>query len=438
MWRRVLSKRLLLGLAGIGAVCVVALLALAWRPAIPPIDPPTPSSFAPELVAKGEILASAGDCGACHTGNPAQPYAGGYAFWTSFGVVNSTNITPDPETGIGRWSEAAFARAMREGVARDGSQLFPVFPFDHFTKLTDFDIKAIYAYLMTVPPVKATAAAVPNSLPFPLSVRALQAGWKMLYLDKGPYRPNPAKSAEWNRGAYLAEGLTHCGACHTRRNVFGAEQAGHPYGGEFLQGWLAWPLDISPSPAPWTKDDYFTYLRGGTTIHGRAIGPMESVIKSLAKLPDSDIQAIATYFVEIERPGRPSADAAVAKALAASAKQIGLERDRGGRLYRAACSSCHDNGGSTPIATPAELGLSSALWYDWPYNFMRAVIDGVGVEPGSTGPMMPPFGSVLSDSDITAIGNYLRRTRTGQRDWLESENWAGKVRANPQTVPWLR
>jgi mono/diheme cytochrome c family protein len=432
MWRQVLSKRLLLGLAGIGAVCVVALLAFAWRPAIAPIDPPAPSSFPRELVAKGEILASAGDCGTCHTSNPVQPYAGGYAFSTPFGVVHSTNITPDPETGIGRWSEAAFTRAMREGVARDGSQLFPAFPFDHFTKLSDDDIKAIYAYLMTVPPAKA--AAMPNRLSFPANVRALQAAWKMLYLHEGPYRPNPAKSAEWNRGAYLAEGIAHCGACHTRRNVFGAEQVGHPYGGEFLQGWIAWPLDVSPSPARWTKDDYVTYLRGGTTVHGRATGPMGSVVKGLAKLPDSDIQAIATYFVELDRPPRPNADAAVAKALAAATPKNGLDRERGARLYVAACGSCHDHVGPGR----AELALSSALWYDYPYSFLRAVLNGIGSEQDAPGPMMPAFRDIMNDADITAIGNYLRRTRTGQGDWSESENWAAKVRADPQAVPWAR
>ncbi len=436
MWRRVLSKRLLLGLAGIGAVCVLALLAFAWRPAIAPIDPPAPSSFAPALVAKGEILASAGNCAICHTGAADRPYAGGYPFVTPFGTVYSTNITPDPDTGIGRWSEAAFMRALREGVARDGTQLFPAFPFDHFTKLTDDDIKALYAYFMSLPPVKAPTKA--NALDFPVSVRALQAGWKLLFLDEGPYRPDPGKSAEWNRGAYLVEGIAHCGACHTRRNVFGAEQAGHPYGGELVEGWVAWPLEVSPSPARWTKNDYVTYLRGGTTLHGRASGPMGSVVRGLAKLPDSDIQAIATYFVEMDRPGRPNADAAVAKALAASTLQSGLERDRGARLYIAACASCHDNGGSTPTATRAELGLSSALWYDYPYKFLSAVLDGIGSERDAPGAMMPPFRDVLSDSDISAIANYLRRTRTDRREWPESEDWVPQMRSRPQSLPWAR
>ena len=436
MWRQVLSKRLLLGLAGIGAVCVLALLAFAWRPAIAPIDPLAPSSFAPTLVAKGEMLASAGNCAACHTAVDGQLNAGNHGLRTPFGTILSTNITPDRETGIGRWSEAAFRRALRDGVARDGSHLFPAFPFDHFTKLTDDDIGALYAYLMTVPAVKSSTRI--NDFPFPLDVRPLQAVWKMLFLDRGPYRPDPARSPEWNRGAYLAEGLAHCGACHTRRNVFGAEQAGHPYNGDLIDGRIAWPLDISPSPARWTKDDYFTFLRGGTTVHGRAIGPMGGVVKNLTTLPEADIEAIATYFVEFERANPPSAQAAVARALAAREQRGGLERDRGGRLYIAACASCHDNIGSTSPAMRSDLGLSSAVWSDYPYNFIRAVLDGIGGERDVHGPMMPPFREILSDADIAAIGNYLRRTRTTERPWLIIEEWTALTRALPNSLPWYR
>ncbi|MFI5001919.1 MAG: c-type cytochrome [Reyranellales bacterium] len=414
----------------------MALLAFAWRPAITPIDPPAPSSFAPELVAKGEVLASAGNCATCHTAAGGPRYAGGHRLTTPFGTIYSTNITPDPEHGIGRWSEAAFERALRDGVARDGSQLFPAFPFDHFTKLTDDDIKALYAYLMTVTPVATSARA--NTMPFPADIRALQAGWKAVFLDKGPYRPDPARSAEWNRGAYLAEGLAHCGACHTRRNVLGAEQAGHPYGGDLVEGWIAWPLDVSPSPARWTKDDYFAFLRGGTTVHGRAIGPMGTVVKNLARLPDSDIQAIATYFVEFDRATSASADATAAKALARSTLPSDLEDDRGARLYAERCGSCHENGGATARTARSELAIASSLWSDWPYNFVRVVLDGIGGSRDTPGPTMPAFRETLSDIDITDIGNYLRRTRTTQRAWPVSENWVSQVRENPLTVPWNR
>ena len=191
--------------------------ALAWRPAIAPISPPAPDSFAPELVAKGEALAGGGYCAECHTAKGGQTFAGGYPMATPFGVLYSTNITPDPETGIGTWSEAAFARAMREGIARDGSHLLPGFPYDHFSKLSDDDVKALYAYFMTRAPIKASAP--PNTIPFPLNIRALQEGWKILFFRPGRFEAVAGKSAEWNRGAYLALGLSHCGACHTPRNL---------------------------------------------------------------------------------------------------------------------------------------------------------------------------------------------------------------------------
>jgi len=222
-------KRLLIGIA---ALCVLGLLgfgALAWKPAIVPINPPAPQSFAPELVARGEALAGGGFCAVCHTAKGGRKFAGGYAMQTPFGVIYSTNITPDPETGIGAWSEAAFARAMHEGVARDGSLLFPAFPYDHFAKLSDDDVRALYAYFMTRTPVRSSAKT--NTIPFPLNIRYLQEGWKLLFFRPGRFRPDAGKSAEWNRGAYLALGLSHCGACHTPRNMLGAEEAGEPYAG---------------------------------------------------------------------------------------------------------------------------------------------------------------------------------------------------------------
>ena len=218
--------RRLLGLICVIAVGVVAYAALAWRPSIAPIEPPAPQSFAAEQVARGKMLASAGNCAACHTVAGGPAFAGGYAMPTPFGTIYTTNITPDRETGIGAWSLAAFTRALREGVSRDGKHLFPAFPYNHFALLTDDDIGALYAYLMSLPPVKARTQ--PNTIPFPLDIRALQAGWKMIYFKPEPFRPDSSKSEEWNRGAYLAEGLAHCGACHTPRYIRGAEWVGHP------------------------------------------------------------------------------------------------------------------------------------------------------------------------------------------------------------------
>ena len=200
----ILLQRWLIGLVGLVIIGVLGFSVLAWHQAIAPVAPPAAASFPPELVARGEALAGGGYCATCHTAKGGPRFAGGYAMQTPFGVIYSTNITPDPETGIGTWSEAAFARAMQEGVARDGSHLFPAFPYDHFTKLSDDDVRALYAYFMTRPPVRAPART--NGLPFPLNIRALQAGWKLLFFRPGRFQPEPPKAPNgiaapiWRRG----------------------------------------------------------------------------------------------------------------------------------------------------------------------------------------------------------------------------------------------
>src|SRR6266850_8123081 len=203
-----------LAIGGVGAV-----FAVAWRPAIAAIDPPAPQSFPPDLIKRGRELAAIGNCNDCHTVRGGRNFAGGLPVPTPFGTIFSANITPDAETGIGRWSEAAFRRAMREGVDRRGRHLYPAFPYDHFTLVSDDDDKALYAFFMTREPVRAKAPA--NDLSFPLNFRPVIAAWQLLYFRPGPYRPDPAQSEAWNRGAYLVEGLAHCGACHTPRNAFG-------------------------------------------------------------------------------------------------------------------------------------------------------------------------------------------------------------------------
>jgi mono/diheme cytochrome c family protein len=248
-------KRIIIGTGSLGIACLLVFLALAWRPAIAPIDPPAKASFSAELIAKGEVLAGAGYCAVCHTRQGGQLFAGGYPMPTPFGTIYSTNITPEPETGIGRWSLEAFTRAMHEGISRDGSHLFPAFPYDHFTKVWDDDVKALYAYLMTRPPVRTPALA--NTIPFPLNIRLFQEGWKILSFRSGRFEPVAGKSAEWNRGAYLALGLSHCGACHTPRNLLGAEKTGDAYAGAVVDNWTAPPLTAAnPAPVPWTQESY--------------------------------------------------------------------------------------------------------------------------------------------------------------------------------------
>jgi mono/diheme cytochrome c family protein len=423
------KRRLLLVIAGIGAVIVIAVQALGWQPAIAPIAPPAPSSFAPKLVATGEALAGAGNCVACHTARGGAANAGGRPFTTAIGTFYSPNITPDPETGIGAWSEAAFTRALREGIARDGRHLFPVFPYDHFTKLTAPDIKALYAYFMTRPPVKAPDKS--NTVPFPLDVRPLQALWKLIYFKPGPYQPDPQRDAQWNRGAYLAEGLAACGACHTARNALGAEQVGHPYGGAMFGGWVSTPLDVSPSPTRWSEAEVFAYLRNGESPpHGVAVGPMRLVVKGLSKLPDADLTAIAAYFVSLNRPSGAALEPGTAKAMSPASPNTPSER-RGEEIYRANCAGCHDPGGTAR----SPLGLNASLWLEQqPQNLLRTVLDGIDAGDGLPG-AMPGFRDKLTNADLVALANYLRSTRTNAPGWPGLDKLVRDIRTQSMPQP---
>ncbi|HJV41758.1 cytochrome c [Caulobacter sp.] len=424
-------KRTLLGLLAIMAVGLVGFGVFAWRPAIGEIAPPAPSSFAPDLVARGEVLAGAGYCATCHTTKGGQPFAGGYPMKTSFGAIYSTNITPDPKTGIGTWSEAAFDRALRQGVARDGSHLFPALPYDHFTKLSDADVSALYAYMMTRPAVVAPAKR--NGVPFPLNIRALQAGWKLLFFKPGRFEPDNTKSAEWNRGAYLAEGLSHCGACHTPRNVLGAEKRDKAFAGAAIDNWIAPPLtEANPSPAPWDQAELVAYLRTGVSrYHGVAAGPMAPVVHDgLSKLPQADIQALAVYFAD--RDGAASRTSALASALqraaAADRLNVGPQTDPSARLYTAACASCHYNGAGQPNPLRPDLALNSAVNLDDPTNLIRVVLYGVGARDGAPGVVMPGFNR-FSDADVAKLAAYLRATRTDKPAWPDLEKKVAAIRA---------
>jgi len=412
-------KKVLIAIVALGCLGLAGFGILAWRPVIGPIALPAPGNFAPELIAKGEALAGGGYCAECHTAKGAQQFAGGYAFETPFGVIYSTNITPDPETGIGTWSEAAFRRAMHEGVSRDGAHLFPVFTYDHFTKLSDDDVRALYAYFMTRPPVHAPAR--PNGISFPFNIRYLQAGWKLLFFRPGRFEPDAGKSAEWNRGAYLAQGLSHCGACHTPRNLLGAEQSRNAYGGAAIDNWVAPPLTAAnPAPAPWTREELYDYLRTGTSkLHGTAAGPMFPVVQGLGALPDSDIGALATYLADVNKAADrlPSVPAAVSHALSYASAKAGEQFDPDARLYAAACASCHYNAGKAPLAVRPDLALNSAVHLPDPSNLIQVILRGISAEEGIPGVVMPAFGGALSDTDVARIAAYLRRTRTNLPPW---------------------
>jgi mono/diheme cytochrome c family protein len=425
-------RRIAIAILAVAFLGLASVLLLSRRRVIPPIERSSPESFSAESIAHGEALAAAGHCASCHTRPGGQYYAGGYGVNTPFGIVYGTNITPDPKTGIGTWPLEAFLRAMRDGVARDGSHLFPAFPYNAYTKLTDDDLKALYAYLMTRQPVSATVP--PNTVPFPLSVRALQEGWKILLFRSGRFQANPAKSDEWNRGAYLAEALSDCSGCHTPRNSLGGEKAGNAYAGAVVDGWIAPALDeANPSPVPWTQEELFSFLRTGTSaLHGAAGATMTPVIRdalALAVVPDSDVRAIAVYFSDMDHAAARASgvDVVVREALTTSDLAVGQSYDADADLYASACISCHYNTGSVPLPARPELALNSALTLSEPTNFIRVVLKGVGSSDGAPGLVMPAYAS-LTDGEIARLAAYLRRTRTPRPPWNDLEKKVAAVR----------
>ena len=353
----------------------------------------------------------------CHTVEGGKPYAGGTPLKTPFGTVHGTNITPDAETGIGRWSLEAFTRAMREGVDREGRNLFPAFPYDHFTKATDEDIAALYAFLMTREPVNQKNLG--NTVPLP---RLTVSVWKSRYLERGVYKPDPAKSAVWNRGAYLVEGLGHCGACHTPRNTLGAEKKDQAFAGAEIDGWQAPALDsASPSPVPWTVDALQAYLKHGIADqHAQSAGPMADVVRGLSHVNDADLRAMATYIVALDTRDAEERKRAADSALARARDSVAL---RGNAIYDGACADCH-NLGRGQEGGALELPLGTALTVPTPRNLAYIIRDGIVPREGDRGGWMPAFDSALTDAQLTDLLTYLRAL-SGQPAWPDV---AGDVR----------
>jgi mono/diheme cytochrome c family protein len=413
----------------------VAAFAIAWRPAIAAIEPPAPQSFDAALVKRGRDLAAIGNCNDCHTVRGGKDFAGGLPVPTPFGTIFSSNITPDAETGIGRWPEAAFRRAMRLGVNRDGQHLYPTFPYDHFTNVTDEDDRALYAYLMTREPVRA--AARENQLPFPLDQRFVIAGWKLLFLRHGAYQPDSTKSAEWNRGAYLVEGLAHCGACHTPRNLLGAERASAQFGGGDVDNWHAYAINAqSPAPVPWDADALFAYLRDGWhPDHGVARGPMAQVVSNLSSAPPSDVHAIATYMAGVFGAPAPDRKRRVDEVLAQANSlpaQASKNNAAGASIYAAACATCHESGRALPYGG-VNLGLSTAISSPDPRNLANIVLSGIPAVEGERSPIMPGFAAGMNDDQISALLKYLRARFSNRPEWNGVEKTVAEARRT-QTV----
>jgi mono/diheme cytochrome c family protein len=422
----------------VGALLVLAVLAVAgviaweWRGEIAATEPPSANAFDRTVVARGAQLALMGDCNSCHTRADGPAYAGGRPVPTPFGTLFSTNITPDPDTGIGRWSQAAFVRAMREGVDRRGRHLYPAFPYDYFTRASDEDLAALYAYFMTRTPVRAPD--VQNALRFPFNMRVLLAGWKALFLRPGPMQL-PKDSGPRERGAYLAEAIAHCGACHTPRNLFGATERSRPYAGGEAEGWLAPALDASaPAPVPWTADRIFTYLRqGAEKLHGAAAGPMAPVVHNLAQVPEQDVRAIAAYVASFGRvtPEREQkADQLVAEAEHNPVPAASSDADAtGARIYAGACAECHDGAGLSSSSRALPLRLSTAVHAPDARNLLHFILKGLYPGEGESGPFMPSFANVLTDQQVVELARYLRATFGNEKPWSNLDKTLREVKA---------
>ncbi|MGH8819931.1 MAG: c-type cytochrome, partial [Rhodoferax sp.] len=429
------------GLATFGAVLAgvvgVAGAIIGLRPAVEPVVHTDPSIYTAVTIERGRQLAAAGDCAVCHTAPGGNPNAGGRAMATPFGTVYTTNLTPDPETGIGHWSFSAFQRAMREGISRDGKHLYPAFPYTAFTRISDDDLMALYAYLMTQPPVRAQ---VPETrLAFPFGVRPLMAVWNALYLDPGPAPTDAARSAQWNRGAYLVNGVGHCAACHSPRNMVGAEQGGRRYlGGAMVDGWEAPSLTAqSHAPVPWTEGALYQYLRHGhTEQHGMATGPMGPVVKELATLPAADVRAMAHYLASFQSAASPQQAAATAQVLVNRAEtRNALLASPAQRLFDSACGACHrDGNGLAQTGRNIPLALNSNLYSEHPDNLLRVVLEGISEPATSELGFMPTFRHSLDDRQIAELAGYMRqRFAPGRPPWRDLEAAAKRIRQNPST-----
>ncbi|MDM0027974.1 molybdopterin cofactor-binding domain-containing protein [Variovorax saccharolyticus] len=415
----------------VGGIGVVAGLA-GWRSAIAPVSFSAPA-YSEATVERGRVLARLGDCAVCHTAPGGTPNAGGRAMETPFGTIHTTNLTPDADTGLGRWSFTAFQRAMREGISRDGHHLYPAFPYTAFAKTSDDDLQALYAYFMSLPPVRAQTP--PAELKFPFGLRPLMAGWNALFHDPKPYQPVALQSAEWNRGAYLVNGLGHCGACHTPRNALGAEQGGSAFlSGAMIDGWEAPALTgLSGAAVPWTAEALYGYLRHGhAQQHGIAGGPMAEVVRELAAVPDADIRAMASYLASFNPATTPqAAEIQAQRAVATAAVQQGRLLGPAQRMFDSACAACHHDGdGPTLLGVNTPLALNSNLTSARPDNLLRTILDGVR-EPASRDiGFMPAFREALDDAQIVELAGYMRaRFAPQEPPWRELAQDVARLRA---------
>jgi len=406
-------RRIVSGIIAVLVLAAIAVFAFSWRSSIAPISPPQKPVADQKTVWHGAALAAIGNCADCHTAPGGQPYAGGLPVPTPFGTIYASNITPDPDSGIGKWSEDAFRRAMHQGVDREGRQLYPAFPYDHFTKATDADVHALYAFLMSKPPVKNSIPA--NDLKFPFNFRPLVTGWKILFLREARLDPDSSKSAEWNRGRYLVEGLGHCGSCHTPRNALGAEQKGRAYAGGVAEGWSAPPLNSSIVAAhKWSVDQLAEYLSTGwAKQHGAAAGPMASVATNLGQASTEDVHAIAAYIASLS----PETGSPTQPVVAPGGNPVKDASPETVAIYNGACAKCHNDRGEVGPSKALSLSLSTAVRQADASNAVNVIVNGIDAYRTEGGPYMPAFGGMLTNDQIASLAEYVRARYTSQPKW---------------------
>jgi mono/diheme cytochrome c family protein len=363
-------------------------------------------------IARGKYLAEAADCEACHTAEHGVPFAGGRPFDTDFGTLYSPNITPDPETGIGSYTDEEFIKAMHEGIGKGGKRLYPAFPYAAYTHLTNEDVLAIKAYIFSIPPVKNTAPE--NTLRWPYNQRGLMAMWGALYNPKERFEPVADKTPSWNRGAYLVEGLGHCGDCHTPRTMLQALDNRKKFAGGMAEGWRAYNLtsDKDSGIGTWSQEDMETYLKTGHTMNrGSAFGPMaQAVHLSFQKLTASDVSAIVEYVRSVPPVSTP--DLPAPKLEPASdhpgGHAVAESNPRGHAIFASMCAGCHSWTGVNDYVPHSTLTGTRAVNDPTATNVALAVLRGASTLPPSGDiAVMPAFGAAWSDEEIADVSNYV-------------------------------
>ena len=403
-----MRKRTALGLLAVAVVLIGVLALFLLQPGTLPDIASEETNATTEIINRGEYLARAGDCVACHTELNGPEFAGGRPMPTPFGNLYAPNITPDDETGIGFWTADEFYRMMHEGISKDGTLLYPAMPFANYTNVTREDSDAIYAYLMSVPPVRLQNK--PHELRFPFNQRELLIGWRTLYFRQGEYQPDQKQTEQWNRGAYLVQGLGHCSMCHTAVNALGGSKESKAFEGGMIpnQNWYAPSLTSNREAGlgNWDLPDIADLLQVGTSKRGAVYGPMAEVVyNSLQYLTDEDAMAMAVYLKSLPQRDSEAPPTSQARLVDPSVMEAGR------KIYAQQCAVCHgDEGEGFPPEMPPLAGNQS-ITMSSPVNPIRMVLNG-GYAPGTKkNPRphgMPPFSHMLNDQEVAAVVTYIR------------------------------